>query len=333
MGFNKDILKIDCAAEADKLCTFIRQQVGSMKRDGAIIGLSGGVDSALCAILCAEALGKDRVLGIVLPEKENSPISEELANKHARAIGIETITEDISPALEGFGTYQKRNKVIREVFPEFTDEYKSKIVLPPDLLAKDALNYFTLKIMDPKGQVKSTRLTNNILRRIVAATNTKQVTRMMYLNYFADANNYLVCGTTNRTEYMQGFFVKFGDGGVDIEPIEHLYKMQVYQLAEYLNVIPEIVKRAPSPDTFSFTVTDEEMYFRIPYSTLDLLLYAWENKVPVAEVSRALALTEEQVKRAFRDLTSKYNTTNAVRLPPQSLNNAKIVRGNQEGRL
>jgi NAD+ synthase len=320
--FNKDILKIDCAAEADRLCTFIRQKVALMKRDGAIIGLSGGVDSALCSILCVEALGKDHVLGIILPEKENNPVSEEYAIKHARKLGIETITEDISPTLEGFGTYNKRNMVIREIFPEFTDQFKSKIVLPPDLLAKDAFNYFTLKIMDPQGQVKSARLSNTVLRRIVAATNTKQVTRMMYLNYFADANNYLVCGTTNRTEYMQGFFVKYGDGGVDIEPIEHLYKMQVYQLSEYYNVIPEIVNRAPSPDTFSFTVTDEEMYFRIPYSTLDLLLYAWENKVPAADVSKALELTEEQVKRAFRDLTSKYNTTSAVRLPPQSLNNA-----------
>jgi NAD+ synthase len=156
----------------------------------------------------------------------------------------------------------------------------------------------------------------------VAATNTKQITRMMYLNYLADLNNYLVCGTTNRTEYIQGFFVKYGDGGVDIEPIVHLYKMQVYQLAEYLKIAPEIVERSPSPDTFSFPVTDEEMYFRIPYDILDLLLYAWERQVPILEVSAAMNLTEYQIQRVFRDLTSKHNATKSLRLPPQSLTNA-----------
>ena len=157
------------------------------------------------------------------------------------------------------------------------------------------------------------------MHRIVAATNTKQITRMMHLNYYADMNNYLVCGTTNRSEYIQGFFVKYGDGGVDIEPIVHLYKMQVYQLAGHLGVIREIIEREPSPDTFSFEVTDEEMYFRIPYSVLDLLLYAWENNIPVAEVSGAMNLTLEQVNRAFRDIASKHNTTKYLREPPLHL--------------
>jgi NAD+ synthase len=116
--------------------------------------------------------------------------------------------------------------------------------------------------------------------------------------------------------------VKFGDGGVDIEPIVHLYKMQVYQLAKYLKIIPEIIEGSPSPDTFSFPVTDEEMYFRIPYNQLDLLLYAWENRIPISEVSTVMNLTEDQIQRVFRDLISKYNATKSLRLPPQSLTNS-----------
>lgn len=319
MSFNKDILRINCTDEAERLCVFIKQQVAVMKRDGAVIGISGGVDSAVVSALCIKALGKGNVLGLILPEKESDPISEQLAFRHAKKVGLNTENIDITPTLKGFGTYERRDKVIKEIFPEYTNQCKSKITLPADLLAKDAFNYSTLKIVNNTGDIKTARLSNQSLRGIVAATNTKQITRMMYLNYFADLNNYLVCGTTNRSEYIQGFFVKYGDGGVDIEPIAHLYKMQVYQLAEYLAIIPEIIKRTPSPDTFSFPVTDEEMYFRIPYHVLDLLLFSWENHVPISEVSTAMNLTEDQIKRVFRDMTSKYNTTNSLRLPPQRM--------------
>jgi len=322
MDFNKDILNIDCKSEAEKLCSFIKNQVASMKRDGAVIGLSGGVDSALCSSLCVKALGKSRVLALILPEKESSPVSREYANKQANNAGLTTITEDITPALEGVGTYARRDKSIREIFPEFNDQYKSKVILPQDLLSNDSFNFFTLMIKDTKGNVKTARLNNESKRNILAAANTKQITRMMYLNYYAEKNNFVVCGTTNRSEYVQGFFVKYGDGGVDLEPIAHLYKTQVYQLADYVGVIPEILKRSPSPDTFSLEVTDEEMHFRLPFDLLDLLLYAWENHISTAEVGRVMNLTEKQIKRAFRDITSKHNATNYLRLPPQSLLNA-----------
>jgi NAD+ synthase len=321
MSFSTDILRINCADEVDRLYTFIKRQVTAMKRDGVVIGISGGVDSAVCSALCLKALGQANVLGVLLPEKESNPVSEEYASRHASQIGLNYITIDITATLEGFGTYARRDQVIKEIFPEYNDRSKSKIILPPDLLTKGAFNYFTLKIMDSEGNIKTARLNNRSLRGIVAATNTKQITRMMHLNYLADLNNYLVCGTTNRTEYIQGFFVKYGDGGVDIEPIVHLYKMQVYQLAEYLKITPEIIEVSPSPDTFSFPVTDEEMYFRIPYNILDLLLYAWEHQVPISEVSTAMNLTEDKIQRAFKDLTSKYNATKSLRLSPQSVTN------------
>jgi len=317
MNFNEDILKIDCKSEMDRICSFIRDHMRAMKRNGIVLGLSGGIDSALCAALCVETLGKDNVFGLILPEKESSPVSAEYATKHAEKLGIETEIVDITPTLEAFGTYEKRDGVIRSVFPEYDNGYKSKITLPADLLHKDSFNIFTLNIEDDKGNVKTARLDKKMLNGIVAATDTKQRTRMMHLYYYAESKNYIVCGTTNKTEVIEGFFVKYGDGGVDIEPISHLYKDQVYQLSEHLDVIREIIERAPSPDTWSFEVSDEEFYFLIPYAVLDLLLYAWEHNVPVEQVCETLDLTEEQVSRAMRDFNAKYKATQHLRqLPP-----------------
>ena len=317
MNFHKDILKINCEEETKRIRVFIQQQARDMKRDGAVIGLSGGIDSALSAALCVQALGKDKVFGLIIPEKESSPISAEYGLKQAKELGIKAETIDITPILEALGTYKKRDAIAKEVFPEYNSSFKLKITLPPDLLSKDALNFFTLTIDNGKGNIKSARLKNEHTRGIVAATCTKHRTRMMIQYYHAEKNNYLVCGTTNKSEAIQGLFVKYGDGGVDIEPIVHLYKNQVYQLAEYLGVIKEIIRRPPCPDTYSAPVTDEEWYFRIPFKQLDFLLYAWENKVDIREVCEAMDLTEEQVKRAFRDFTSKHNATKHLRqLPP-----------------
>jgi NAD+ synthase len=317
MQFSKEVLKINCEVEADKISGFIKNQLLSMHREGIIVGLSGGVDSALCAALSVRAIGKDKVLGLLLPDRESSPQSAEFASRQAKQFDIKTITVDITPILEAFGTYEKRDAVAKSVFPEFSERHKLKITLPSDILNKDSLNFFTLTVVDPEGATKSTRLNNAQARGIIAATSTKHRVRMMTQYYYAEKNNYLVCGTTNKSEAIQGLFVKYGDGGVDIEPIAHLYKNQVFQLAERLGVIEEIIGRAPCPDTYSAPVTDEEWYFRMPFKQLDLLLYAWENKVDISEVCRITELSEEQLKRVYRDFANKFNATKHLRqLPP-----------------
>ena len=319
MNFNKNILKVDSEKEINRICEFLKEQVQAFKKQGILIGLSGGIDSALCAALCVRALGQEKVLGLILPEKESSPASKTYALKCAQSLGIKTETIDISPVLEALGTYRKRDAVIQEIIPDYDSNYRIKISLPPDLLTRDALNFFTLTVDNKQGNIRKVRLKKKTLYGITAATNTKQRMRMVHLYYYAEKMNLLVCGTTNRSETQQGFFVKFGDGGVDIEPIAHLYKTQVYQLSNFLGIIEEIIKRPPSPDTFSFEVDDEEFYFRMPYEKLDLLLYAWENHVPVAVTAYAMNLSEEQVKRAFRDITAKYTATQHLRMLPPDL--------------
>ncbi|HOW42770.1 MAG TPA: NAD(+) synthase [Candidatus Omnitrophota bacterium] len=317
MSFHKEILRIDCTKEAERICEFIRQQTLRLKRDGAVIGLSGGIDSALSAALCVKALGKDKVFGLMLPDKESSPQSEEFAVKHAKQLGIRAETVSITPVLEAFGTYEKRDAVAKSIFSEFDNTYKLKITLPADLLNKDSYNFFTLTIVDDKGNTKSSRLNNAQAKGIIAATCTKHRTRMMTQYYYAEKMNYFVCGTTNKSEALQGLFVKYGDGGVDIEPIAHLFKAQIFQLSEYMGVISEILQRKPCPDTYSAPVTDEEWYFRMPYGILDLLLYAWGKKVDISEVCKVMNLTQDQVDRVFKDFSNKFNATKHLNeIPP-----------------
>jgi NAD+ synthase len=232
---------------------------------------------------------------------------------------IRTEQIDITPVLESLGVYQRKEEIVKRLFPPFNPNYRFKMSLPQNILDKNRYNYFVLKVFDQKGEEKSTRLSKADLLNMVAANDMKQRIRMIQLYYYAEKNNYLVAGTTNKTEYAQGFYVKYGDGGVDIEPIAHLYKTQVYQLAEFLEIPEEIIKRTPSPDTFSAEVSDEEFYFCLPYDLLDLLLYAQENKLSRSLVGQVLNLNEEQIQRAFRDFDSKRKATAHLRQLPASL--------------
>jgi NAD+ synthase len=171
----------------------------------------------------------------------------------------------------------------------------------------------------PGGELRKKRLTLDEFRGVTSFANIKIRSRMLHLYAEADRRSLVVAGTSNRTEFLLGDFCKYGDGGTDIEPIAHLYKNQVYQLANYLQVIPEIIIRQPSPDTFSLPVTDQEFFFRIPFDKLDFLLFGWEHKIPPAEVSGVLNLHEDAVKRAYNDFTTKHNATAHLRVMPSTL--------------
>lgn len=315
--FNKNILSIDCQKEAKRIQFFIREQVFThFKNKGTVIGLSGGIDSAVVSTLCVNALGKEKVLGLILPEKESNPISKTYAYNLAQKLGIHVVEVDITPQLEVLGTYRDRNSIIRKIFPDFDDTYKFNITLPQNLLEKDRISYHTIMIQSLHNETQSKRLSSREWLEISSAQNTKQRIRMINLYRYAEKNNYLVAGTTNKSEVMQGFYVKHGDGGVDIEPIAHLFKMQVYALAKYLKIPEEIINRPPSPDTYSLPVTDEQFYFCMPYELADLLLYAYENHVPEDQVSEVLQLSPDQIKRVFKDFRSKENATWHLRQLP-----------------
>ncbi|MGA1796140.1 MAG: NAD(+) synthase [bacterium] len=316
--FSKAVLDIDPDFELRRITDFMRETVfKDLKRRGLVIGMSGGIDSALVAELCVHAAGRERVLGLILPERESNPVSAEYATKHAQKMGIETIRIDITGYLESLQLYEKRNAVITTIFPEFDESYKFHISLPQNLLETDRFNFHTITIMDGNGKTQHKRLSGGDWLKISACQNMKQRMRMIQLYYHAEKNNYLVAGTTNKAELLQGFYVKYGDGGVDIEPIAHLYKTQVFALAKHLGVIDEIIARPPSPDTYSLPVTDKEFYFCLDYELLDLFLYAYEHHIPVDQVSSVLDLKGEQVERVLRDFKAKEQATRHLReLPP-----------------
>lgn len=319
MSFSLDILNIDPIAEIDRLVTNIRQTVGqTMRRRGGVIGISGGIDSSVVLALSVRALGADRITALLLPDKDSETQSAPLATTLANQFGIDPIPVDITPALTGFGAYEKRDEAIRRVFPEYSAEagYKAKLTLPQNIMDNKSLNVFYLVIVTPDGEEKSKRLPINDYFQIVAATNFKQRTRMSTLYYHAELRNYAVVGTANKNEHGQGFFVKYGDGGVDLQPIIHLYKTQVYQLAEQLDIPDEIRQRTPTSDTYSAHQTQEEFFFRLPFQQMDLLWYAQENSIPTAEVADVMDISEDVVARIYDDLARRTMTTDYLRLPP-----------------
>ena len=314
--FSKDAITIDPATVVENVVATIREQVlGTLRRKGAVVGLSGGVDSSVVAYLSARALGKERVLGLFMPERDSSGDSLRLGRLLASSLGIDAIVEDISDTLVGAGCYRRQDEAMRMVFPEYGEGYKSEIVLP-SILESNRLNFFQLTIQGPDGSTKTKRMPPAAYLQVVAATNFKQRTRKMMEYFHADRLNYVVAGTPNYLEYDQGFFVKNGDGTADFKPIAHLFKSQVYQLAEYLGVPEEIRSRPPTTDTYSMEQTQEEFYFALPYDKMDLCLYARDNNVPVTEVAPVVGITPEQVERVFRDIDSKRRTTRYLHLPP-----------------
>ncbi len=318
--FSKDILKIE---NIDQVVETLSEQLRvdifrENRRRGALIGISGGIDSSVTMALAVHAIGAGKVFGVMLPEKDSSPDSEDLADVLAKKFGVEAVVENISGALQGFDCYRRRDEAVARVFPEFDpNTYKMKIGVNQSGLDQKLPPVFHLTIITPEGEPKSKILPVNEYLQIVAASNFKQRSRMSMLYYHAEQKHYVVLGTANKHEIDQGFFVKFGDGGSDLYPLAGLYKTQVYQLAAHLGVPQTIIDRTPTTDTYTAEQTQEEFFYQLPFDVMDIMWYGFENGYSYKEVGDVMNKTEEEVEIIFKNFERKKKTTEYLRANPK----------------
>lgn len=235
------MLKIDPERTAESIVEFIRSYTENAGVKSVVIGLSGGLDSAVVTKLASLSLGQENVHALFMPEL-STPIDD---FEHVRLIsstfGVEYETIDISPLIHS----------IRKVYPHSMDE-------------------ITL------GNIKS-RL------------------RMLLWYGYSNLKNSLVCGCSNKTELLIGYFTKYGDGGSDFMPIGDLYKTQVYQLAKYLEVPEPILEKAPSAGLWKGQTDEQEL--GISYEKLDKILYGIERKMAVEKIAMLADVSESEVLR------------------------------------
>jgi len=314
--FSAEHLHLDCEKEVDRICRTLRDMLArQFKKQGLVVALSGGIDSSVVGALCVRAVGKERVFGLLMPEQDSSEMTRELSRMFVQHLGIEHNETDITGILDAVGCYRHRDEAIRQVIPEYGEGYACKILLP-SLFESDSYRIFSVAVQAPDGSTRTERLPPEAYTGILSATNFKQRVRKMLEYYHADRLNYAVTGTPNRLEYDQGFFVKLGDGAADTKPIAHLYKTQVYQLAEFLGIPEEIRTRPPTTDTYSMPQSQEEFYFSLPYDKMDLCLFGKNNDYPYEEVGLAADLTAEHLQRVYNDIDNKRRTTHYLHARP-----------------
>jgi NAD+ synthase len=307
----KDIDKL-----AASLRSFIREQVTVFKKKGVVLGVSGGIDSAVALTLCVQEFGKENVYGLLLPEKESAPSSRILGAEICESLGVSYEEVPISPILEALNIYEKKDQVLKRVCPEYDPEiHKTSLVLP-NFLDQELLNVPYIRLIKDGETVAKHRLKAADYLELIGLQGVKQRSRMLVQYMYAEKMNYVVCGTTNKTEVVLGQYVKYGDGGVDLEPLADCYKTQIYALAKYLEVNEEIIKRPPSADTWSHYTTDEEFYWRMPMNIIDQLLYAREHKLSLELTEKNTGLPRDTIEKAWRHIARVKDTTEYIRAAP-----------------
>ncbi len=302
-ALSPDVFTLDRPAEIERISYFLKQSVRSLSRRGLVIGVSGGIDSAVCAALAEHSLGPKRVFGLLMPERDMTDDAHARGERLCQKLGIPYAVESIEESLEAIACYSRRDDAIRRIVPEYQRDWRHKITISP--AENDTIPFFNLVTQDPKGEQTTRRMPLDVYLTVVAATNFKQRIRKNLEYYHADRLNYAVIGTPNKLEYDLGFFVRGGDGLADVKPIAHLYKNQVYALAETLGVTEEIRRQTPSTNTYSLPQTQEEFYYALDYKRADLALYALLNEIDAAAAAPALGLTPEQTAHVYRDFNGK----------------------------
>jgi NAD+ synthase len=314
-----ELIKIEnIETTINEVTKFIKNEVFEIyQKKGVVIGLSGGIDSAITAALCTKSIGSEKILGLILPEKESDVNSKNLALQIAEKYSIDTKTIDITNILESFGVYENKEKIVKEKFPNYNEKCKYRVVVPSK--SENNIGMPFLEILDDENILHKLKISSFDFLNLTAATSIKHRVRMTMLYHYAEKNNFTVVGTTNKTEYLQGYFVKYGDGGSDIEPLVHLYKTQIYQIANFLKLPEEIINQDASPDVWSFKTSDEEFFYAVPYNIVDLILYGREKNLSINEIVKFSNLGSEKIEKLIQFQNQKQNKSQTMREKPHSI--------------
>jgi NAD+ synthase len=287
---NKNLLHIDTAGTKDKIIRFIRRYVLELNQDGAMVGLSGGLDSCLVLKLCVEALGSNNVRAVILPERDSAPSHIRDAKRFASALSVRYIVKNLSPLLWWIGAYRLYPPAFlfpKRVQARFVSKTRKKLTKK---LGKDIY-------LANLGNEKDPELSQG-----KAFYRIKHRLRSNILFYYSELNNLLLVGTSNKSEILTGFFVKYGDNIADIMPLSFLYKTQIKALARSMYIEENIIEKAPSPDLIP-GIEDEDM-LGLTYKKLDFILAGIEHSFDDLQIMEDSGVTQEEVKRVRKLVSS-----------------------------
>ncbi len=313
MTTSRDGIPFDPEQMIEKLAAGTADAVRGLGRRGAVVAVSGGIDSSVTAALSVRGLGRENVLLLRLPERDVGHRSSDLGLMLAEALDAPTVEEPISDALHVLGCYDRRDEAIREVFPDYEPDWKHKLVRSEP---RGGIVFFSLVIQRPDGTQDRRRIPPGPYQELLAATNMKQRVRKLLEYTWADRLGYAVIGTPNLLEYDQGFFVKGGDGLADVKPIAKIYKGQVYEMALALGLPEAITSQSPTTDTFSLAQSQEEFYFGFPYEQMDLLMWGHAQGIEPGELAPRVGLEPQLVEAAYKEIERRRVATVYLQAPP-----------------
>jgi NAD+ synthase len=284
-------LKAEMRIEPEKVSlsieNFIREYTEKLEREGLILGLSGGIDSSVVAVLSQRALSPKKVLALIMPDQDSKKEHLKDAQDLAEKLSIRTKLIDLTPYLQEMGIYALSpfNKI-----PTWGG-LKGKVI-------KESYQFYTRKIGEIPFSASllgfKDKAFKSYLEKSSAYYRIKHRLRMVLLYLYAELENRLVVGAANKSEYQIGFFVKHGcDDASDIMPLLNLYKTQVKELAYYLNIPSRIIKKPPSPDLIPGL--DDEEALGISYEKMDLILLALEKGWEIPDIVKALKIGEDKI--------------------------------------
>ncbi len=287
-------LKIDPKVTAKKIEELVQKQVKSLGKEGVVIGLSGGLDSSVCACLCLRALGTNKILALILPEKDNNPLNMEHAKLVARNLGLRIKIIDLTKILDQVGVYQlfsDEERTNREK-AESLIKHLTEVTKTPSIFAA-AMSF----VYSGRGDLRRRAERKLLLlytKKLLALMIAKVRLRMLILYYWAALENYLVVGTTDKTEWTIGFYDKYGDGASDITLLRHLYKTQIRELARYLGVPQDIIQKPSSGDLVARL--PNEVLIGLSYEQLDQILLGMEKKMSNQEIAQKIDISKESIE-------------------------------------